>query len=1144
MDAIETSRREAAALHAAALARGADPWKPLELVLGEVERAGFEAEPRQKGATQLGNAQARYDPELGLILYTDEGTDFDRAFLIAHELGHALLGDGEGACDTDQERSSEPAPEGEERVVAHGPRQRREVQMDLFARELLLPRPFVKDLHVSKDMSAAAIAARIGATKGVVYQQLLDALLLPEAPADLASRLRKPLNQRQQVAADHRGCAYLLEAGPGTGKTQTLTARVSALLAEGVDPRRILVLTYSNRAAGELTDRIAGARGDALAAMWIGTFHSFGLDMLHAFGDRIGRTRRPTLLDRASAVELLEDELPRLGLRHHRDMKDPTTLVSDMLDAISRAQDELCDCARYASLAAAMRDAADALDGEARAAAVERAERAAEVAVFYAHYEKLKLAGNFIDFGDLVMLAVDLLENDAAAQAHYRGKYTHVLVDEYQDVNRASVRMLKGLKPDGQGLWVVGDARQSIYRFRGASSRNVALFARDFPGAEHGDLIENYRSTEEVVQLFTHLGQGMTPVRGEGDPEPQPFEPLTSVRGPSGITPELIVVRENACLAPVIADEILADVAAGGRYRDHCVLVTGNDRLAVIGRGLEALGVPVLFLGSIFERPEIKDLLCLLSLTTDPWGAGLVRVACMPEFRMDLQQVIETTTALKSLAAGGSNALLDADKAAALCPSAAAPLASLAHALSEVGYASNPWYALAGILLDRSSIAARLAAGTSAADRSQAIAVWQFMNFVKAVGAREKPAIPALLRRVRRLLRLGDDRDLRHLPAAASGIDAVRLLTIHGAKGLEFPSVHLPGLNADTMPKAAHYGRPACPPPDGMIEFARGSVTEELAISHEEEQDCLLYVATSRARDRLRLYRCSEKKDRKPRAESSYVARLAGRLTSREAAPSREPSVPADAIAVPITVPATLSLAGWRIETYRKCPRRFLYMQLLRTGGATDRTTYGLVHDIVRRVCRDIAAGPTTPSEVELERLTRAACDVPELSEHGYYADFVQLAVELVAFYGGERRTLAAASHTAAAIGVGIDIVEIDAHEILDENGSAVLWIVQTGHQRSKAEEAIDVRAAVVAAMTRMSGSRVEMLNLADRRRVTVAPKKGAEGHFQRITAAALAGIRAGSFPKLDNAGPRSCGNCPALMICDALPAGAAMVTI
>lgn len=1144
MDAIETSRREAAALHASARARGLDPWKPLELVLDEVERAGFAAEPRRRGATQLGNAQATFDPELGLILYTDEGSDFDRAFLIAHELGHALLGDGEGACDTDQERSSEPAPEGEERVVAHGPRQRREVQMDLFARELLLPRPFVRDLHLSEGMTGDAIAVRMGANKGAVYQQLLDALLLPEAIANTGTRPRKPLNQRQRGAAEHRGSAYLLEAGPGTGKTQTLTTRVGRLLAEGVDPRRILVLTFSNRAAGELADRISGARGDALAAMWIGTFHGFGLDVLHTFGDRIGRSRRPTLLDRASAVALLEDELPRLGLRHHRDLKDPTTIVSEMLDAISRAQDEMCDCARYASLAAAMRASADSLEGDMREAAIERSERAAEVAILYARYEELKASRDLVDFGDLVMLAVGLLENDAAAQAHYRGRYSHVLVDEYQDVNRASVRMLKALRPDGHGLWAVGDARQSIYRFRGASSRNMALFSRDFPDASHGDLVENYRSSEEVVQLFTQFGQSMSPARGHGDPEARAYDPPVSVRGPSGIPPQLVVVRENGSLAPVIADEILSDVAAGGSYGDHCVLVTGNDRLAAIGRDLELLGIPVLFLGSVFERPEIKDLLCLLSLATDPWGTGLVRVACMPEFRMDLPQVIETTTALRGAAAAGSSPLLDPASARTLCPSAADALSSLSHALSGVGYASNPWYALAGMLLDRSAVGSRLARGTSVQERSQAIAVWQFLNFVKAVGGREKPAIPALLRRVRRLLKLGDDRDLRHLPAAASGIDAVRLMTVHGAKGLEFPSVHVPGLNADTMPKAAHFGRSKCPPPDGMIEFARGSVTEELAISHEEEQDCLLYVATSRARDRLRLYRCTAKKDGKPRAASPYVERLAGRLIPRDAAPSRPLPAPPDEVMVPITLPATLRLAGWRVETYRKCPRRFLYMQILRNGGATDRNVYKLVHDIVRKVCSELAVSPTTPSELELEQLTRAACDVPDLSGHGYYPDFVQLAIELVGFYGDERRTLAVANHAAVEIAVGGDFVEIDPHEILDEDGTAVLWILQTGHQRSRAEEAIDVRAAVVGTMSRIPGSRVEMLNLADRRRAPVLPKRGAEGHFQRMAVKAFNGMRSGAFPKLDNAGPRSCGNCPALMICDALPEGAATISI
>ena len=1145
MDAVELTRQRAGSLHAAATDRGMNPWKPLELVLGEIERAGFSAEPIKAGATQLGNAQAKFDPELGLILYSDGGTDFDRAFLIAHELGHALLGDGEGWCDTDAERSSEPAPEGEERVVAHGPRQRREVQMDLFARELLLPRPFVKRLHLEDGVSGDEIANRMGAPRGAVYQQLLDALLLPEVEELDKPRSLKPLNERQSAAARHRGVAYLLAAGPGTGKTQTLTTRVANLLAEGVDPRRILVLTFSNRAAGELTERIAGARGDALAALWIGTFHGFGLDVMRTFGDRIGRGRNPTLLDRAGAVALLEDELPRLGLTHHRDLYDPTSTVSDMLSAVSRAQDELCDCVRYAELAARIHAAAETLSGEERTAAIERAERAAEVAVLYAHYEKLKANRGLVDFGDLVMLAVRLLEEDAAVQSHYRGRYSHVLVDEYQDVNRASVRMLKALSPDGRGLWAVGDARQSIYRFRGASSRNMALFRQDFPDATGGDLVTNYRSSEEIVSLCSHFAEGMSLVRAEGDPETGEFEALRSERGPIGIEPCLVVAGDNSCLPPVIADEIEADISAGGSYRDHCVLVSGNDRLAVIGRGLEALGIPVLFLGSLFERPEVKDLLCLMSLVTDPWGAGLVRVACMPEFHMDLAQVIEATGAMKDEADTGTNPLLDPELAAALSHPAADALRTLARALQGIDHGSDPWFALSGILFDRTAIGARFAAGTKPAERSRAIAIWQFMNFVRAVRGRERPAIPALLRRVRRMLRLGDERDLRHLPAAAAGIDAVRLMTIHGAKGLEFPTVHLPGMNADTMPKAPHLGRPACPPPEGMIEFARGTVVEELATSHAEEQDCLLYVAMSRAEDRLNLYRCSvQKNGTTVRHESSFIARLGDGIRPRVATPSRVLPTAADEIAVPIALTGPLRLAAWRIATYRKCPRRFLYMQVLRTGGATDRTPYRLVHDIVRRLCRDISAMPTTPDGPELERMTRAACDVAELSDHGYYADFVELAIGLVDFYGSERRSLTVSQGAGLEFAIGDDIVEIDAHDVVSDDGTTLLWIVQTGHSRKNADDGVDVRALVVGAMTKLPNAKAQLLHLADRQRVTVVAKNGAEGHLRRMSGAALAGMRSGVYPKTEKASPRTCGNCPAMLICDALPEGSASLAI
>ena len=161
--------------------------------------------------------------------------------------------------------------------------------MDLFARELLLPRTVARALHLDQGLPASEIAAKLGAPIEVVAQQLFDALLLPAVPAvAAATHVEQPLNPLQAEAAAHRGQAYLLEAGPGTGKTQTLIARVEGLLEEGVDPRRILLLTFSNKAAGEMAERIARKRPEAAAAMWIGTFHAFGLDIIRRFHAELG----------------------------------------------------------------------------------------------------------------------------------------------------------------------------------------------------------------------------------------------------------------------------------------------------------------------------------------------------------------------------------------------------------------------------------------------------------------------------------------------------------------------------------------------------------------------------------------------------------------------------------------------------------------------------------------------------------------------------------------------------------------------------------------------------------------------------------------------------------------------------------------
>jgi Zn-dependent peptidase ImmA (M78 family) len=234
MDRIEVARQIASDLHAQAVARGANPLNLYAFVVAEALRREIDFEQTAPGATVLDGGRAAFIPKDALILHENVGTPFEQAFLVAHELGHVELGDdpnAEPVQNIDPARSSEPSPVGIDRVVDYSPRQRREVQMDLFAREFFLPRNVVRKLHVEEGLTVSQIAERFGAPIEVVAQQLLDALLLPPITLQPETvRVDHSLNPLQAKAANHRGRAYLLEAGPGTGKTQTLTARVEGLI--------------------------------------------------------------------------------------------------------------------------------------------------------------------------------------------------------------------------------------------------------------------------------------------------------------------------------------------------------------------------------------------------------------------------------------------------------------------------------------------------------------------------------------------------------------------------------------------------------------------------------------------------------------------------------------------------------------------------------------------------------------------------------------------------------------------------------------------------------------------------------------------------------------------------------------------------
>lgn len=1133
MDAGELGRQTAAVLHAAAVAKGGDFWDPYAFALAEAKNQGLRVNACAPGSSVLDGGRATYDPEDRLIIHEDAGTAFDKAFLVAHEIGHVVLGDDpdEVVVNTvDPARAAEAMASGlDEGLADYGRRQRREVQMDLFARELLLPRAVARRLFVEDGVGASDIAARLGAPFDMIAQQLLDALLLPHVapPTTEGERALRPLNERQAAAAAHRGEAYLLAAGPGTGKTQTLVGRVEGLLAEGVDPRRILVLTFSNKAAGEMAERIARENSEAAAAMWIGTFHAFGLDLVRRFHDRLGLPDDPRMLDRTEAVELLEDEFPRLRLTHYRDHYDPSQIISDILSAISRAKDEVVDPAEYAELAGRM---AQAAAGEA--AAMAAAEKAGEVALVYALYEELKRARQAVDFGDLVSIPVRLLEGDAEVRAELQARYDHILVDEYQDVNRSSVRLLTALKPDGRGLWAVGDAKQSIYRFRGASSFNMARFGKlDFPNGGRGFLSENYRSSDEIVAAFSTFATGMqvaTPGAG-----------LNAARGPLDRLPELVRFGTKADQAAAVAEGIERMRGEGFRLSDQVILCSGNDRLAEIAGELEAAGVPVLFLGSLFERAEVKELLSFLTLLVDERAKGLVLIGASQEFAMPLTDVAATFACLGGTAEEPTPLrwrahLSDIEKV--LSDEGRATLRRLCDAIEGFDEAASPWHFLATVILDRSRIGARYGTVSDVAGRTGAMAVWQFMNFLRAQPAGQGLPVQRLLDRIRRLVRLGDERELRQLPSAAQELDGVRLMTIHGSKGLEFPVVHLLGMNKNSLPRSVPL--PSCLPPDGLVKEGNGDAATLFRSGQTQEQECLFYVALSRARDRLVLYAARETADGKRRDVSPFVDRLGGAIRRIESGATS--SANAAERLVPVGRGGPLAYEATEIAIYERCPRRFFYSRVLRVGGRRTMTPFMRMHEAVRTVLGSVCAGETAldlADRPSILAVADAACAAQGLEAHGYRSDFARISASMIERFLRSREGWASERPGRIAVSIGSDEVGVRADELRTRPGArSVLTRVQTGKKRS-ADEGDLVATAHLLAAKQLGGSveaRIEYLT--DGERIDVALTEGKLATRHGKFADNFADIRTGRFPAKPSS--FSCPGCPAFFICGPLPNG------
>ncbi len=1048
-------RRRARTRRAAALREaGGDP--SAESLLAAAERlTGFERIGLPAGDSLLDGADATLDHGMKRVWFNREVEPRLALFYQAHEYAHLWLHperEYQPEFNLDPEAVEEPLPVGLNRVEGYGPEELREREANVFAREFLLPTDVLRGWYEADKVSASDTAEKLGLPQALVLQQMARALLTPEISSpdiSLGETNERPMDPSQQEAAHVRRGPLLLEAGPGTGKTRTLVGRIVYLLEQGVPPTAILVLTFSNRAAEEMRLRVAEAKPEDASRIWIGTFHAFGLELLRRYGAHLGLPARVSVLDPSDSIALLEGMLSDLRLDHYQNLYDPAFYLRDIMAAISRAKDELVGPEKYAALGEKM------LAQAATSDEMEAAEKAVEVARVYKAYQDALDREHLLDFGDLIYKSVSLLRTGVDVRDTLRGTYRHVLVDEYQDVNRASGLLLKELVGAGAGLWVVGDTHQAIYRFRGAAPANMRRFGEDFPGAKIKSLRYNYRSQPAIVDVFAGLAPNMRASRG--GPIFVPWEPK---RPDSGGRVLMEVADDLAAEADGMAKEIERQRAYGIPYSQQAILCRSHTNLGRVAAQLEDLGVPVLYLGDLFERAEVRDMLSLLSLACEPDGRGLVRVARFPEYDVLLDDVLALLELAKERNVPFPDALALAATAATISPKGREGLALLGRHLDGMRYV-RPWTVLTYYLFERSRYLDTLLGDTSVAGQQRLLALYQFLQFVHE----QRPAAPGeatdaklrLLRYVRRLEIYGDEKQLRQLPTWADDIDAVRLLTVHASKGLEFQAVYLPFLGRGLFP-ARRQAQP-CPPPEGMIVSAIDD--------HDEEEECLFFVGLSRARDFLCLSR-ARRYGAQNSHKSDLLDRIAGLLPSAPSGPVTWASATTAPVFVADPAPASEPFAAEDLDVYIRCPRQYFYESVLGLNRRREDSRYVEFHRCVYRVLRWMAEERASGNPVDETASLAYLAEVwqeqgPE--EHPYKELYRASAVDLVEMAARRPYTSqGSATRPTWEVSVPLGLIRFtpDHVEVLSD-GSEVVERLRTGRP-TKSEVGKDIYALYVTA--------------------------------------------------------------------------------
>ena len=720
-----------------------------------------------------------------------------------------------------------------------------------------------------------------------------------EMPLDLSK-----LNQEQISAVCHEGGPLLIVAGAGTGKTTVITNHLARLIEEKkAKPDEILALTFTDKAAGEMEDRISQLLSLGYADLWVSTFHAFCERILRNHGLDIGLPTNFKLVDQTAAWLLARRNIDRFKLKYYKPLGNPTKFIHAMLSHFSRCKDQEVFPEDYLKYSRGK---------------IEEKEKIREIARTYKIYQELLLENNLLDFGDLLNYCLSLFRRRPAILNKYRGQFRHILVDEFQDTNWIQYELVKLLAEPRNNLTVCADDDQAIYRWRGASFYNIMQFKKDFPSAAETVLVKNYRSCQNILDFSHKFIQSNNPNR---------LEFLNKI--------DKKLEANSDCVGSIkhfhyktLDQEVQGTVNAiinilkeekDSTFGDFAILVRANESANAFSRACERAGVAYQFLAlkGLYSKPVVLDIISYLKLLNDYHeGSAVWRVLNMPFMNIPMEDVARAThyNAKKSQSLFESlkeyndiPGLNDASK------NAIGNLLAMIEKHSVMAAQKNVSEIMVSFLFD----SGYLKFLEKRARKEDFDYISQLFNKIKAF---EDANIDANLRHFMEELELelesGEEGRLEFDPSLS---DTVKIMTVHASKGLEFKHVFLVNLvdrKFPTIERKEQIELPAALVKDIIPE---GDV-------HLQEERRLFYVGMTRAKKGLYFTSAKDYGGVNPKKISVFLAEL-GYKNGEQEEPAKNIKISNyKKSQARLALPDHFSFT--QLAAFEKCPRQYQYAHI------------------------------------------------------------------------------------------------------------------------------------------------------------------------------------------------------------------------